>query len=397
MAKRRRRRRSTFSKVLLAVLAIGLLAVAAWAVFEFLIPKTAVVTSGSMGNQYRVEAVVVRDETVVDIEGLKRVIYHADEGEVVISGSKIADVYATGYSQGDINKLLNIRTNIKGQIKTLLASEYADAQLDRMDTQILDYARELGLLVRGRQRGNLLNLEDQLTGALKTRQTYLKSKYEKSDQALIDYYREEEALVKKIQNWTHNYVATQNWIVSFYTDNYEKFLTVSGVDAITLDQAKLVLAGGEPPMTSSQRGRTAVYRQVNPGSWYILAIVNDKDWSPTDGQTYRIHLDGFDGNIVDGVVSSHTRVGNEVLVRLRVDSDVTPFLNVRTSTGTVGESRGSGLKVPESAIYRQNGQDGVVAEGYFIPVNVISRDPNVAIVESVSPGALREGQRVRLF
>jgi hypothetical protein len=270
---------------LIILLVLGVLGYGVQQIISAFVQPTAVIESGDMGRQYQAEAIIVRDEKVTDAEGLTRVLYHADEGEQVFKGNRIAEVYSAGYSQTDMSRLLSTRTSIKNYLKGLLAAAYPDQTLDRYDATILDYATEFESFVRGEANGSLINLERQLQTALATRQAHLKSKYV-NDQNLTGLYETESSLVKKIQSWTTIHIAAADCIVSFYMDGYESMLAMSSVENVTIAQARSVLRGDAPPSTVAQRGRTAVFREVQPTGWYLLLLSSDRRWTPAIGQTY---------------------------------------------------------------------------------------------------------------
>lgn len=395
---RKRRKRVAFRFYLLLIAALCIFGYGVYIAVDSLVQNTAVIESGGMDSQYSARAVIVRDEKVTDVEGLTSVKYYAEEGTLVYRGNRIADVYSSGYSTTDRNKLLSVRQNIKVQHKLLLASTYSDQTLERLDTQIYEYAREFELLVHNKAQGNLLNLETQLQTSLTARQNHLRNKY--SNQQLIKYYEEEATLVKKIQSWTTTHLAQSDCIVSFYTDGYEEVLDIANFDDITAVQVRSILNGEAPEQSVVQRGRTSVFREVSPSGWYLLLISNDSNWNPVVGQSYKVQLTGFDDHVVDAAVSSFSRSGNELLVRMTVNGDVKPVLNVRTAEALVGELYVSGLKVPLNALHYQNGQWGVVLTdngGVFVPVYEIMRDNNYAVIQPVAAGALQAGQKVKVF
>lgn len=402
MAKRRRNRRNGgFLTVLAVLVVIGILAVAVIFLLGNPFQQTGTIVSGSMGAFHLADAVIVRNEKVTDVEGLKSVTFYADEGELVYTGRKIAETYATGYSLTDLNKLMYTRGNIKSLVKTELTSRYNDTQLDSLDEAVQNYAREMGLYVRGKAQGNLVNLERQLTSAMTRRHNYLRERLSSNaSQSLIDQYDTESSLVAKIKSGTTTFVAKSDVIISFYTDGYETMLGVGGFNDISAGQARSVLAGDTPQMTTAQRGRTAVFREVEPQGWYLLLLSNDKDWNPVQGQTYSVKLNGFEDLVITGQVTSFARSGNEVLVRMEVTGNVRSVLNTRTASAEVYESNVSGLQVPVNALHFQNDQWGVVlsdGNGIFVPVDVLMQDQQHAVIESRVPDALHPGQKVILF
>lgn len=396
---RRRRTRIAFRFYVLLFVAICLFGYGVYIAVDRLVQRTAVIESGASSTQYTAQAVIVRSETLTDAEGLTSIKYHADEGAVVYKGNKIAEVYSTGYSQTDVNKLLNTRAQIKEYHKTLKASAYTDLELDRLDAQVLDYARELEQLIHGKAKGNLLNLERQLQTVLTNRQTHMKYR-NTSDQNLIGLYDTEASLVKKIDSWTTTYLAVSDCIVSFYTDGYENMLGTTDLKEITAAQVRSVLGGEAPPTTTAQRGRTPVFRQVRQNGWYLLLLLNDSKWNPVEGGTYKVQLAGFEDLVIDAAVDSYSRTGNELLVRMVVGGDVRPVLNVRSAQATIAEDYVSGLKIPISALHVQSGQQGVVLVdngGIFVPIDIIMQDENYYVISPKQRDALSEGQKIRVF
>lgn len=399
--RRKKRGRVAFRFYVLVVVAVVGLGYGANALIQTFVTKTAVVTTQNMDNKYQADAVIMRDERVTDDEGLVRVTYYAEEGSVVYNGSKIAEVYTAGYSQSDMNQLLTVRSQIKGYHKQLISASYSEPELDLYNSRILERAHELELMVQGKAKGNLINLNRQLQLSLDERQNYMRTAHA-SDQTLSSYYDSETSILKKIDSWTRRCFAESDCIVSFYTDGYESMLKAANFETITAQEVRSVVAGEAPVLSTAQKGRTAIYREVTPTGWYLLLLSHDTKWNPQDGETYRVRLMGFDDHIVDGVVQSSSRTGNELLVRMRVAGDVRPVLNVRSLRAEVGDKSVSGLWVPVGALYRQGEEWGVVINDggqFFVPVTIIDRDSvnEYAIIEPVVPGMLKEGQKVRLF
>jgi hypothetical protein len=391
------RKRFSLGKLFIWLIGLGLIAYAVQQIVSALVQPTAIIASGDMGRQYQADAVIVRNEKVTDAEGLTRVYYHADEGEQVFKGNRIAEVYSAGYSQTDMSRLLSTRTSIKAYQKGLLAAAYPDQILDRYDAAILGYAEEFEAFVRGEADGNLINLERQLQNALVSRQAHLKSKYI-NDQNLTGLYETESSLLKKIQSWTTTYLAAADCIVSFYMDGYETMLDMAAVENITIPQVRSVLRGEAPPTTVAQRGRTAVFREVQQSGWYLLLLCTDRSWTPTIGQTYKVRLDGFDDLTIEGQVVSATVSGSDTLVRLHVPGSVRDVLGVRTAHAEVGESYVAGLRVPRNALANYQSRVGVVLPGnVFVEVAILEQNSEYAIIQPTLEGALQEGQRVLLF
>lgn len=382
--------------VLLALIALMLLL---WVNQWNRLGTTAIVTQASLGSQYQGQIVIVRDETLYDAEGVTRVDYVAEEGSHLYKGGVICRVYSSGYNQTEINKLENYRSVIQQYHKEQVMQNYVDAQLDRLNSQIDALALEIRTLVQGKGVGSLNNLETQMTSALNSRQNYLRQKYPQ-DLTLSSLYQQESQQLKKIESWTTTYDAQEECIVSFYTDGYESTVNAETYEELTLSQVRSVLSGQQLETDVVSRGRTAVFRTVQPGIWYALLVSSERDWNPVLDQSYKMQLEGFD-EPVDATVISFTRSGGDLLVRMEIDADVEPVLNLRTSRVVVGEFV-DGVNVPVSALYVQSNMIGVVVSELgvdtFVPVTVISQNETTAFVRSIYAGSpLQPGKTVKLF
>lgn len=359
------------------------------------------IESGVLGPSYMGDAVIARDEVPYDAEGVTSVDYIAQEGATVRRGEKICDVYSSGYNQREMSALQNYRDQIKEKQLALLAAETSyDQRMTRLETDVLDRAKEVRLLVQG-ARGNMVNQEGILDTAIAARQNYLYQKYA-DDQSLTRLYDDESAQQMRIESWTKPYAATVEGIVSFYSDGYEYGLTAASYGNFDPARVRAMFGGQAPEKSTVQKGRTTIYRMVRPNSWNVLMLVKSDTWNPVQGQTYQLRLEGFDNTEVSATLVSFTRAAGELLLRLEVRSDVTPVLYMRTCQAQIGEKVNT-LKVPNRAIYRHsNGMDGVVvvnADGSraFVAAHIISSDGVYTFIDPVQQGMLYVGQTVLLF
>lgn len=393
------RKKLSFFQMLLIAAALGFLA---WYLYTTFVPAaatTAVIEAGTLGARYTGDAVIVRDEVPYDADGVTSVDYIAEEGSVVRRNQNICQVYSSGFNTKENTTLQNYRDQIKDYQQTLLSKDStADAIMDRLTTDVLDRAKEIRQMIAGTS-GNMLNQEKLLDAAITARQQYLKEKYN-TDQRLSRLYDDEQAQVQRITSWTKSYIATQESIVSFYSDGYEYGLNMSTYESFIPSDVRKMYNGQKPELTTAQKGKTTIYRTVQDGHWAVLMLVKDSNWTPVDGQTYELMLEKFENTHVNAQVVSSTRSGGELLVRFLVQSDVDPVLYMRTCTAEVGDYVTS-LKVPARAIHEYKDMTGVVivngsSQG-FIPVNILTRDGDDVYIEAIQQGLLFEGMTVRLF
>ena len=375
---------------------------AIWYLVKTLAPAAspyATITAGTLGARYSGDCLIVRNETPFDAEGVTSVDYKAEEGSLVQRGDTICNVYSSSLSTKEVTALQDYRDQIRDYQLQLLAAETTyDAKMARVESDVLSRAREVREMIAG-ARGSLINQEKLLDAAIDARQQYLKQKYS-SDQRLTRLYDDELSQEQRIQSWTKAYAATQEGLVSFYSDGYEYSLTAANYDTFIPSDVRRMYNGYKPEKSTTDKGKTTIYRTVRDGMWYVLFLSDDSTWTPVDGQTYELKLERFENTTVMATVESSTRSGGELLVRLSVSGSVKPVLYMRTCQAELGDYVSS-LCVPSRALIRKDDMDCVVvvdgANQSLIPVNILLRDGDNVYITAIQQGLLYEGQTVLLF
>ena len=363
---------------------------------------TAIVRADTLGNSYSGTLVIARNERTYSTENKTRMEFVAGEGSRVARGGVICKVYTSGYNQTEINRLQTYRTEIQNYHVNQVLSTYVDAALDSENEEISQLAQQVRTLVQGRGVGSLSNLEKQLESALTVRKNYLRQKYP-DDQTLSELYKVENDQLKKIESWTNTFVADEDCLVSFYTDGFESTVNSVTYSKLTPSDVRSIIRGVVPSgSTAQERGSAPIYRTIIEDEWYALFLCTDRDWNPVVGEEYRMNLTGFDNYVIPAVVESFSRIGGDLLLRMRVRSSVEPVLNIRTCGATVGDFV-SGVYVPINALYTMNNMIGVVVlDGgvqTFVEATVISySDDNTAFLRPTLSGSpLEAGKTVMLF
>ena len=396
----REKKRLSVPQIMLIVVT---LAFAAWYLITSLTPEPArfaAITAGTIGSRYTGDCLIVRDEVPFDAEGLSSVEYIASEGNLVYRGDMICNVYSSGFSTREITTLQEYRDEIKEYQMKLLQSEITtDAWMEKLESEVMTRAREEREIIQG-ARGNMANQEQLLLAAIQSRQSYLREKYA-DDQRMTRLYDDEQSQLQRISSWTKQYVSMNDKaLVSFYSDGYEYGLTVQNYDQFTPAEVRGMINGKKPEGGSLTKGKTTIYRMVKDGRWFVLMLIRDSNWNPTEGAIYDLKLENFTDTTVRAEVVSFTRTGGELEVCLCVEDGVDKVLYVRSCTGVLGDSVTS-LMVPERAIYTQDNMPGVVVvDGnyeWFIPVNILDKRDGMVYIAAIQHGVLSEGQTVRLF
>ena len=401
--RKKKRRAPLWPRLLLAAMVLAVLGVVGWQLRGRFMRNTttAIARGNALGNSYDGTLVIARDEKLIERENTTSIDFIADEGSHVTRSSVICKVYSSGFNQTEINRLNTYREQIQAYHVNQVMTTFVDAALDSENLEISSLAQQVRTLVQGRGVGSLGNLERQLSSALTARKNYLRQKYP-DDQTLSELYKVENDQLKKIESWTTTYTATEDCLVSFYTDGYESTVNSNTYGMLTPSDVRGVIRGVAPQQSTVSRGSDPIYRTVSEDVWFALFLCQDREWNPVVGQRYTLQLDGFDNYVIEGEVESFSRIGSDLLLRMRVDSSVEPVLNIRTCAATVGDFV-SGLSVPINALYTYDNQIGVVVlDGgvqTFVGVTVISyEDENTAFVRPTLSGSpLESGKTVMLF
>ncbi len=340
------------------------------------------------------DCVIIRDESVATSDSTVRIEYIGRENTEVAAGDAIANLYTTGYTESLLTRLEETRQNIQAYHKTLLGT-IVDGDLDRMDAIVDICADDFCNLVTQRTRGNLQTVVEQLETAMVNRQDYLRQN-KRDDTRLTQLYDEESTRLSSIQSWRVESTADRAGVLSFYIDGYENDLTVAGLDALTAADVRAVLAGGTLANTAQTR-QTGLYRIVDQDAWYVALVSNVNSWIPLVGQTYYLQLEGFEDLSYTATVTNVQKTSDTVLAVFRIDQPIGPLIYQRTGRATLSISLKS-LAVDTEALYNQDGQIGVwlndVPGGTFVPVDVLSTEGDLSLIQPVVEGALQTGQQV---
>lgn len=389
----------------IALIVVALLAVAGfaiWFLYSTYAPQAASygeITLGNLSASHAGDCLIVRDESPFSHAGVTSISYVAEEGSDVLRGAQICKVYSSGYSKTAVRTLQSYRSEIRDYQKEIIREDSPyNLKMAKLEDELLIRVREARNIIGGAE-GSLTNQEELLTQAVAARQRNLEQEYT-TDHDYARLFDDERQQTQKIDSWTKTYTAKGPGIVSFYSDGYEYGLTVDNYMTFEPDEVRDMINGKKPELSTTQKGKTTIYRMINDGTWYVLFLAENTSWDPVNGQVYELSLDRFEDTVVTAEVVSFTRSGGELLLRLKVTSPVDPVLYMRTCEAVLGENV-STLKANSRAIHEQDGMVGVVVvEGStnsFIPIEIIYEDDDNVYFQPIQQDLLFEGMTVRLF
>ena len=358
-------------------------------------PKVSQIMLANTPQEQTVDCVLIRDEHVIASDSTARVEYIAPENSLVASGDVVANLYTTGYSENLLNNLEATRSKIQEYHKQLL-NNIVDADLNRLDQLVDMMALEFKNLITHQTTGNLKNVTAQLETAMVKRQEYLRQN-KRTDNKLTKLYEEENARMTSIQSWRKVVNADRDGVVSFYLDGYEKDLTPATIKSLTIQDIRSAL-GGAPLATTQSTRQNGICRIVDQDKWYVAVLIEGNNWTPMVGQdNYYMMMEGFDDLAFNAAVTSVQKDSGITLAVFEVDNPMGPLIYRRTGRAQFSITL-QGLAVRTEALYNDNGQMGVwvydVPGGTFVPVEVLSTNGNIAMIQPLVDGSLTLGQTV---
>ena len=357
--------------------------------------KETVIMMANADQRQMVDCVIIRDESVTMAESTARVEYISPENSLVTADTTVANLYATGYSESLLNNLETTRKKIQDYHKQLLAN-IVDSQLQELDQRVNRKAIEFKNLITRQTIGNLKTVASQLETEMVRRQEYLRQN-KRGDSKLTKLYDEENTRLSSIQSWRTVSNADRDGVVSFYIDGYETDLTPDTLNALSIAQVRSVLAG-ERLENTRQTLNNGIYRIVDQNHWYVAVLYNGNTWTPMVGQNnYYIQMEGFEDLSYTASVYSVQKENDSTLAIFEVRDPIGPLIYRRTGKAQFSITL-TGLSVRVEALYNENGQMGVwvydVPGGTFVPVEVLSTDGAIAMIQPMVEGALQLGQTV---
>ena len=358
-------------------------------------PRETVIMMSNAPQTQVVDCVIIRDEDVTTSDSTARVEYIAAENSLVEEGANVANLYTTGYSQSLLDNLETTRESIQSYHKQLLAN-IVDSNLDRLDQVVDLMALEFKNLITRQTVGNLHTVTAQLETAMVNRQEYLRAN-KREDNKLTKLYEEENTRMSNIQSWRKVSNAARPGVVSFYLDGYEQNLTPSGLNTLSIADVRTVLGGGDLADSKTTRA-SGIYRIVDQDKWYVAVLANGDTWTPVKGQdSYYMQFEGYDDLTFTASVYSVQKEGSTTLAVFEIHDPIGPLIYRRSGRAQFSITL-TGLSVRADALYNENGQMGVwvydVPGGTFVPVEVLSTDGKLAMIEPLLEGALQLGQTV---
>ncbi len=345
--------------------------------------KTDMVQHGDMEKSFSMEALVIRNETVVSADRRGVLESMVSENEMVRKDKHIASIYEDEVDESVKKKLINLneRINEIQNAKALASENFSDEY--RVESTIDKKINELMLFSAKADVTRLVNIKNEL-GLLNDRRNALSGDDDKADQILNSLIAEKAELESEFSKSKQDLLSPVSGIYSTNIDGFEKLVTVESSLNMTPDDLETVM---KTKITQEDIDKSGVVCKIIDGfEWSVSVIITQEEISNLkvgDTVYLRNHNSSEDAKATVTYISA-PKNGKYVLTA-ESEAVCDWALNTRIASIDLIKSKYSGLKVPIKAIRVQGDITGVytVVDGivHFKEVKILYKNDDYALVE----------------
>jgi len=333
---------------------------------------TYLVTVGNLNIENQYDALVLRNELIVDTNLSGKITYFANEGEVVEKNHHIAEIFNDGAesaapaetTERDINrKKIEFDYNLLEYDITTLRNEILFQMSANHYEQIPILKNEL---VQKLERLDKLQEENK----------FLSNRTASYSEKTIG-----EGMLMEGQKQA--IYAPASGVLTYKIDGYEDFLTIDNLYNINYDEIKDLGIDEHSLVKESVNTKDKLFKIVDNANYFIAAIVsNDEIDTYKNIQSVSAVIGGktLKGEVYDVFTNKENAVA---IIQLREGFE--GFFNQRIISCSIIRENYRGLKIAMTSIVNQEGVIGVYVVGKdrkisFVPVKILGYDEASAIV-----------------
>ncbi len=333
--------------------------------------STYLVTVGTLNIENQYDALVLRNELIVDTNLSGKITYFANEGDVIEKNDQIAEIFNDGTemvvaeaTERELNrKKIEFDYNLLEYDITTLKNEILFQMNSKDYAQIPVLKHEL-----------LLKLER--LDKLQTENKFLSNRTASYSEKTIG-----EGVLMEGQKQA--IYAPASGVLTYKIDGYEDFLTIDNLYNINYDEISDFLFEESSLVKSSVIAKDKLFKIVDNANYFIAAIVsNDEIDTYKNVQSISAMIDGktYKGEVYDVFTNQKNAVA---VIQLREGFD--GFFNRRVINCSIVRENYRGLKIYMDSIVNQEGQIGVYVVNKerkltFVPIKILGYDEEFAIV-----------------
>lgn len=353
--------------------------------FIVLRPSLLLAEEGTVQFGVDLDGIVIRSEKLYQMDVNGKVELTAEEGQKVSAGDEVVSVYSSDYSESVVAELKSCQEKIFDYLRNNLLKGVQNKELQDLDDQIASLTEKIQSQVKGESSDNLITLERELKNLMDERLRFLREQVN-VDAELQKYYEEEAALQARVDGWIMSNVAESDGIVSFYFDGAETMLTTDNMTKLSKKDINNILEGKSYYTLTNSSSARPLYRLVDEYKWYVVVVSPKKIDEFENDLAFNVTFAGAKEPVYTAKVIDSKEDSGEYIYYLSFNQSIEALLLARNVEMRVYADY-VGIKVPNSAVVSQGGEQGVYVRNekkqkVFIPVDVLITAGDYSIIQS---------------
>lgn len=345
--------------------------------------KTDMVQHGEMEKSYSLDALIIRNETVVTADRKGVLESMVAENEMVRKDKHIASIYENEVDESVKKKIIHINERIN-EIQNARASATDNFSDDyRVETSIDNKISRMIEASLKHDVSKLIRLKNEL-GLLNDKKNALSGDSGKADEILKSLQEEKAQIEGKLSKSKQDLYSPASGIYSTNVDGFEKLVNEESVSNMTPDDLETLM---QTKITKEDIKKSGVVcKIIDSFEWSAAVIVTQNELSNLkvgDTVYLRNHNSSEDAVATIGYISA-PKNGKYVLTATS-SAACTWATEGRIASIDLIKRKYTGLKVPIEAVRVKDDITGVytVVDGivHFKKVNVLYKNNKYAIVE----------------
>ncbi|NMB34465.1 MAG: hypothetical protein GX992_09630 [Clostridium sp.] len=362
---------------------------------------TDVVRNGEIEQSINIDALIVRDEYVIDSPSDGIIVKDAQEGEKVRAGDTVATILNKA-SEGFIDelKVLDLRI-IEAQREKAKNDNFFSGDIKNIDAKIEENLMSIIIDSNKNTVSGVKKTKNILDDLIQKKAT-IAGELSIPDAHITSLKAQKQILQESINQNKKDIVADMSGIISFSIDGCEGFLNKEAINAMTLENIKLI----EPQDTNkNMEDLNAVFNKpvakIVSGIDYYIVFIMDKKCMEELGENIYLDIRINDINkVIDGNIEYRSEeMDGKFIVAIRTDKALSDTATLRKINVDIINSYCEGLKVPVKSLtdidtLNMTAKIGLVRAGRveFVPIKLVGINKEFAIIDNMDKkNASRDG------
>lgn len=352
--------------------------------------KRYTVINGTIEKTINTEAIIFRNEKVFNSEDNGKIKRFSNEGDKVATGSKIAEIISK-----DSNNISEEINEIDNEISKLnsnkLNSNIFKEDIKKSEGTLNNITNEIQLLVVGEEYDSIPEVKQQLLQLVNKHNLILGENNLKIER-INKLNEKKDKLTQEIKSKTNIYLSDSSGIISYRVDGYEdlySFESITNIDCNILNSIKPDEISVKD-LNSTKVGQP-LFKIIDNSKWYaVTKLENNSINKLVEGKNLSIRINDNKESIKGNIKKINTGEEESVVI-IEFSSHLYKYYDIRNTTLEIILNTSKGLKIPNKAITKRDGIEGVYIKNLnnfnkFRPINIIDKDENYTIVEEGSNG-----------